>query len=73
MSPQRAAVLAVLQKASAPMRLTDIAAAAQMKRNNVAMLLLRMREDGQAEQHPINGLWHVRATAHTAQNGAFSI
>jgi DNA-binding IclR family transcriptional regulator len=56
-SPQRAAILKVLQEAPGPMRVKDIAAAAQMKRTSVGMMLLRMRDDEQAEQHPVRGLW----------------
>lgn len=64
-TPQRAAVLAVLQQAGKPMRLTDIAAAVQMKRNTVAHMLLRMRTDGQVEQAAW-GQWQARLTAHSA-------
>ena len=49
-SPQRAAVLAVLHRAGNAMRPLDIAAATGMKHANVCMTLLRMREDGQALQ-----------------------
>lgn len=60
MSPQRAAILKVLQEASGPMRVKDIAIAANMKYRNVAMRLLLMRDDEQAEQNPVNGLWQAR-------------
>lgn len=49
MSPQRAAILAVLQKAARPMRLFEIAAATGMKPTNAARLLYAMKEDGQAD------------------------
>jgi DNA-binding MarR family transcriptional regulator len=49
MSPQRAAVLAVLHRAGRPMRLFEIADATRMKPSNVAALLYDMRRDGQAD------------------------
>jgi hypothetical protein len=49
MTLQRAAVLAVLQKAGRPMRLFEIADATGMKPNNVARLLYTMSTDGQAD------------------------
>jgi len=64
MSPQRAAVLAVLQKTARPMQPIEIAAATGMKYGNVAMMLLRMRTDGQAEHAPC-GRWQL--TAHRAK------
>jgi hypothetical protein len=73
MSPQRAAILGVLQKAGRPLRLFEIAAATGMKPHNVCMTLLRMREDCQALQ-PDYGLWSAVAprqlltTAHLLPN-----
>jgi len=55
MSPQRAAVLAVLQKTARPMQPIEIAAATGMKYGNVAMMLLRMRTDGRASR--ARSLW----------------
>jgi IclR helix-turn-helix domain len=49
MSPQRAAVLAVLQKAARPLRLFEIAAATGMKPANAASLLYDMKRDGQVD------------------------
>ena len=48
-SPQRAAVMAVLQQASEPMCVAEIATATGMKPHDVGMMLLRMRTDGQAQ------------------------
>jgi DNA-binding IclR family transcriptional regulator len=60
MTPQRAAVLAVLQQAGRPMRPIEIAAATGMKYANVAAMLLRMRTDGQTEHAPC-GRWQLTA------------
>ena len=49
MTSQRAAVLAVLQRAEQPLRLTEIAGALKVKPTNAAALLYRMRTDGQAD------------------------
>jgi DNA-binding IclR family transcriptional regulator len=49
MSPQRSAILAVLQHAGYPMRLFEIADRTGMKPTNVARLLYAMRADGQAD------------------------
>jgi DNA-binding IclR family transcriptional regulator len=49
MTPQRAAVLAVLQRAGRPMRLFEIADRTRMKPTNVANLLYAMKEAGQAD------------------------
>ena len=58
-SRERAAILAILRVGAradmghrhraGPMRLMEIAAVARMKPTNVAALLNRMREDGQAD------------------------
>jgi IclR helix-turn-helix domain len=58
MTPQRAAVLAVLQQASGPLRLLEVAARTRMKPTNVSALLYRMREDGQAE-FVVQGPWRL--------------
>jgi DNA-binding IclR family transcriptional regulator len=66
-TPQRAAVLAVLQKANRPMRLFEIADAARMKPTNVAALLYDMRRDGQADYIGPRSMRRWRpTTAHTA-------
>ena len=49
MTWQRAAVLAVLQQAEQPLRLTEVAGALKVKPTNAAALLYRMRTDGQAD------------------------
>jgi DNA-binding IclR family transcriptional regulator len=49
MTPQRAAVLAVLQKAGRPLRVFEIVAATGMKPANVQRMLYAMRQDGQAD------------------------
>ena len=67
MSPQRAAALTALQQAARPMRPMEIAAATGMKYSNVAMMLLRMRTDGQAEHSPC-GRWKLTALG-TADGG----
>jgi DNA-binding IclR family transcriptional regulator len=66
MTPQRAAVLAVLQHVSQPMRPIEIAAATGKKLNTVCAMLLRMRGDGQVEHAPC-GRWQL--TAHGALLG----
>ena len=66
MTPQRAAVLAVLQQAGRPMRLFEIADAISKKRGTVCAMLLRMQGDGQAEHAPC-GRWQL--TAHGALLG----
>jgi hypothetical protein len=60
MTPQRAAVVVVLQQAGRPMRPIEIAAATRMKYRNVAMMLLRMQEDGETEHAPC-GRWQLTA------------
>jgi DNA-binding IclR family transcriptional regulator len=65
MSQQRAAVLVVLHHVGRPMRLFEIADATRMKYSNVAMMLLRMRSDGQIEQTPC-GRWQVTANHESA-------
>jgi DNA-binding IclR family transcriptional regulator len=57
MSPQRSAVLAVLQQAGRPMRLFEIADKLRMKPTNVSTLLYRMRSDGQAQYSCPDGGW----------------
>jgi len=50
MTPQRAAILAVLVRANEPMRPVDIAAMVGKSPSCVCSMLLVMRTDGQAEQ-----------------------
>jgi hypothetical protein len=68
MTPQRAAVLAVLQQAKQPLRLMEIAAALEAKPNNVAMTLYRMQSDGQADYVTVGPYrrWYAlpRTTSH---------
>ena len=50
MTPQRAAILAVLLQADKPMRPVDIAAMVGKSYGSVTQMLLVMRTDGQTEQ-----------------------
>jgi hypothetical protein len=73
MSPQRAAILAVLQQTGRPMRLFEIANATGMKPTNVANLLYRMREDGQADYTGPRAVRRWTATtADMAHHGALA-
>jgi DNA-binding IclR family transcriptional regulator len=80
-TPQRAAVLAVLAQAGRPMRPMEIAAIIGKKPGTIGHMLLVMRTDGQTEHAPC-GRWQL--TTHgallgeqlerrTADNGALAI
>jgi len=60
MTEQRNAILTILKKSNRPLGPKAIAAAANMKPRNVAMLLLRMKSDGQIRHHE----WGQWTTAH---------